>query len=318
MTYVNKLVLVINAKDENAKNKAVLSIVTVIVSDTKITSNWFIMSVTDWLITRDDLITCAFELPPSKRLFQNIYRKVSRIEKNPARRLLFARIFEHTGRARPAMGIPTIQANIFKCSACRKNFSAVWIPNKICCRIAMAEQKPHRSLGNTYSRHMTLQLSQEAHGMSNEAGKKVNLAKEQTGRTSKAGDESNVDMGKIYRNCIAPFSSLGKPTCGHFFSRGTDHRKRKIGIPPSNLVQWRSYISWGKGIRFRQPPLALCYRWLLNSEELVLIQKQCVFKKTIDRDRIFWLFKLGDFEHQWNWTIGRAKRRISKVKQEKI
>ena len=102
--------------------------------------------------------------------------------------------------------------NIVKCDACRKDFKSVWFPDKLCCRLA---QNKDRILGNTYSRHMTQQRL--------------------------AGGNEGL---KTQRNNIAPFSSSGKPTCGHFFSRNTDHRKRKIGIPPSNLVQWRSYVSW--------------------------------------------------------------------------
>lgn len=43
-------------------------------------------------------------------------------------------------------------------------------------------------------------------------------------------------------NSIAPFSTVGKPTCGYFFSRVTDNKKKKIGIPPTNLVKWRSFV----------------------------------------------------------------------------
>jgi len=43
-------------------------------------------------------------------------------------------------------------------------------------------------------------------------------------------------------NSIAPFSTVGKPTCGFFFSRVTDNKKKKIGIPPTNLVKWRSFV----------------------------------------------------------------------------
>ena len=43
-------------------------------------------------------------------------------------------------------------------------------------------------------------------------------------------------------NSIAPFSTVGKPTCGFFFSRTTDNKKKKIGIPPTNLVKWRSFV----------------------------------------------------------------------------
>lgn len=43
-------------------------------------------------------------------------------------------------------------------------------------------------------------------------------------------------------NSIAPFTTVGKPTCGFFFSRGTDNKKKKFGIPPTNLVKWRSFV----------------------------------------------------------------------------
>lgn len=43
-------------------------------------------------------------------------------------------------------------------------------------------------------------------------------------------------------NSLAPFTTVGKPTCGFFFSRGTDNKKKKFGIPPTNLVKWRSFV----------------------------------------------------------------------------
>lgn len=43
-------------------------------------------------------------------------------------------------------------------------------------------------------------------------------------------------------NSIAPFATVYKPTCGFFFSRETDNKKKKIGIPPTNLVKWRSFV----------------------------------------------------------------------------
>ncbi len=44
-----------------------------------------------------------------------------------------------------------------------------------------------------------------------------------------------------HRSTMAPFSTSGKPTCGYFFSDVTDNRKRKFGIPPSDLVKWRNF-----------------------------------------------------------------------------
>jgi hypothetical protein len=43
-------------------------------------------------------------------------------------------------------------------------------------------------------------------------------------------------------NSMAPFSTVGKPTCGFFFTRNTDNKKKKIGIPATNLVKWRSFV----------------------------------------------------------------------------
>ncbi|XP_071941623.1 uncharacterized protein [Antedon mediterranea] len=51
-----------------------------------------------------------------------------------------------------------------------------------------------------------------------------------------------VPKGGFVSNSVAPFTTLGKPTCGFFFSRQTDHKKRQTGIPPANLVMWRYYL----------------------------------------------------------------------------
>ena len=44
-------------------------------------------------------------------------------------------------------------------------------------------------------------------------------------------------------NSLCPFNTVMKPTCGYYFSRGTDNRKKRIGIPPSDLVAWRPLFS---------------------------------------------------------------------------
>ncbi|XP_022111178.1 uncharacterized protein LOC110990471 [Acanthaster planci] len=49
-------------------------------------------------------------------------------------------------------------------------------------------------------------------------------------------------QGGIKSNSVAPFATLAKPTCGWFFSRSTDHKKRRTGIPPADLVKWRYYV----------------------------------------------------------------------------
>lgn len=52
---------------------------------------------------------------------------------------------------------------------------------------------------------------------------------------------SKTAMDTKRSNSIAPFATVGKPTCGVFFSRETDNRKIKFGIPPSDLVKWRHF-----------------------------------------------------------------------------
>ena len=41
---------------------------------------------------------------------------------------------------------------------------------------------------------------------------------------------------KLY---FRPFVTVGKPTCGANYIPVTDHKKRKTGIPPTNLVKFR-------------------------------------------------------------------------------
>ncbi|XP_071792413.1 uncharacterized protein [Asterias amurensis] len=48
-----------------------------------------------------------------------------------------------------------------------------------------------------------------------------------------------LQEGGIKTNSVAPFATLAKPTCGFFFSRVTDNKKRRTGIPPADLVKWR-------------------------------------------------------------------------------
>ena len=43
-------------------------------------------------------------------------------------------------------------------------------------------------------------------------------------------------------NKTNPFASLGKPTCGAYFSRKTDNKKRLTGVPAADTVKWRSRV----------------------------------------------------------------------------
>ncbi|XP_043933051.1 putative uncharacterized protein GUCA1ANB [Protopterus annectens] len=40
-------------------------------------------------------------------------------------------------------------------------------------------------------------------------------------------------------NTIFSFHTMSKPTCGYRYTRETDHKKRLIGVLPSNVVRWR-------------------------------------------------------------------------------
>ena len=58
-----------------------------------------------------------------------------------------------------------------------------------------------------------------------------------------SSDNASKDQISTHRmnNSVAPFATVGKPTCGYFFSDRTDNKKTKFGIPPSDLVKWRNY-----------------------------------------------------------------------------
>ncbi|XP_032318967.1 uncharacterized protein 114841037 isoform X2 [Camelus ferus] len=43
-----------------------------------------------------------------------------------------------------------------------------------------------------------------------------------------------------YSNSLNPFYTLQKPTCGYLYRRDTDHTRKRLDVPPANLVLWRS------------------------------------------------------------------------------
>ena len=112
-------------------------------------------------------------------------------------------------------------------------------------------------IDNKYSRHFNvLRKSQgtPGEGLSREAARLNQTAPEAERPTfiPKAETYSHRTYGvtrarmmkingkNIIVNSLAPFYSLGKPTCGYFFSRETEHRKLNFGIPASDLVKWRN------------------------------------------------------------------------------
>ena len=93
---------------------------------------------------------------------------------------------------------------------------------------------------NRYSRHLGKEFAmpREIH-----PGKGPNFRSDpkptpSTGLGSCSDDKKGVNSRN---NSLAPFYTLAKPTCGYFFSRQTDNRKKNFGIPPSDLVKWRSF-----------------------------------------------------------------------------
>ena len=110
-------------------------------------------------------------------------------------------------------------------------------------------------LTNKYSRHFNvLRKSSEDHpamAMSREATFHMPPAPQASQdplaavalRSHSAHPAGKSLEGKRKANSLAPFATLGKPTCGYFFSRETDNKKKKFGIPPSDLVKWRNFPS---------------------------------------------------------------------------
>ena len=46
-------------------------------------------------------------------------------------------------------------------------------------------------------------------------------------------------ISQMKNNDISPFFTLGKITCGYYYDRSTDHKKRFIGLPATDPVKWR-------------------------------------------------------------------------------
>lgn len=64
-------------------------------------------------------------------------------------------------------------------------------------------------------------------------------------RQAETPENVKLAMWKTDHNSLAPFASLGKPTCGFFFTRNISHNKRLIGINATNTVKWRSNVDMG-------------------------------------------------------------------------
>ncbi|KAK7108674.1 putative uncharacterized protein CIMIP3 isoform X2 [Littorina saxatilis] len=93
---------------------------------------------------------------------------------------------------------------------------------------------------NRYSRHLGkgFTMPREEHPLQ---GPAWNNSLKPTPVNGVGSIKDEKQGAKCINNSIAPFFTVGKPTCGYFFSRSTDNKKRNIGIPPSDVVKWRSF-----------------------------------------------------------------------------
>lgn len=133
-----------------------------------------------------------------------------------------------------------------KCYDCRKDFKSVWLPTKVCCRMAVWSN-PGLMKQAPYSRYISNDLKEAVTKTATNA-RTENTSNKSTGardsrRKTDFPVQSLAEPWMRQVNALAPFSTLGKYTCGYYFSRDTDNKKRKTGIPPSDLVAWRSHIS---------------------------------------------------------------------------
>lgn len=133
-----------------------------------------------------------------------------------------------------------------KCNDCRKDFKSVWLPTNVCCRMAVWSN-PGLMKQAPYSRYISNDLKEAVTKTATNACTENTSNKSTGARDSRRKTDFPVQslaepwMRQV--NALAPFSTLGKYTCGYYFSRDTDNKKRKTGIPPSDLVAWRSHIS---------------------------------------------------------------------------
>lgn len=130
----------------------------------------------------------------------------------------------------------------WKCEDCRKDFKSVWLPTNLCCRVGGSWGAQPAA---PFSRHISNDLKEAATKSVFNPRTEHTIKSSQSGRdTQKKPDiplvQCLAEPWTRQVNSLAPFSTLGKYTCGYYFSRGTDNKKRKTGIPPSDLVAWRS------------------------------------------------------------------------------
>ena len=123
-------------------------------------------------------------------------------------------------------------------------FKTVWLPVNASNRVVVDEKQDKLYL--YYSRHLLQPVSSK--GMNRIMIKRSQLqasdfSRPMNRRLPVTPDSVRAAMWMTNVNSLAPFAVIGKPTCGYFFSRDTDNKKRRTGIPPTNTVKWRSHSS---------------------------------------------------------------------------
>ena len=97
-------------------------------------------------------------------------------------------------------------------------------------------------LANRYSRHCNVtRTSDNMRVPTPNAAEREKRAVLSKPRASKKGGKVTLSLqASNMNNSVAPFATMEKPTCGFFFSDLTDNKKKNFGIPPSDLVKWRT------------------------------------------------------------------------------
>ncbi|XP_041452906.1 uncharacterized protein LOC121405978 [Lytechinus variegatus] len=101
---------------------------------------------------------------------------------------------------------------------------------------AMTITKDNRSTSNTLPRLETSSTRSTNEGSDHAPSLHPKKPPTSLGRAR----DSNIPL--VALNSLAPFATTYKPTCGYFFSRATDNKKKQMGIPATDLVKYRYYV----------------------------------------------------------------------------
>ncbi|XP_078662843.1 uncharacterized protein LOC144906448 [Branchiostoma floridae x Branchiostoma belcheri] len=117
-------------------------------------------------------------------------------------------------------------------------FKRIWEPVNASRRVVLSDKgSPDFPYGSRYSRHLNPSVFGDSlcKRPATSSGTVPAVEMHPLPRPATTGS------GKVhYVNSLAPFSTLQKPTCGYYFSREIDQKKKCIGIPATNIVKWRS------------------------------------------------------------------------------